>query len=204
MATSSSSEDVKMLFRRFGGEAGTYQEVVRERNAEASRVKWPMLNSVEPMQALNAPAVHQMVRTSKVRHAVEEPQPSLQPPPSAPAPSAPAPSARYSASPVPAAAPSGPLRRLGTASAQTPDPQAREKTDRVTHPAPQPQAAKPGAASALAGRWGATPERADGSAPVVARTAAPDSLSSLFDRISGTGQPAAAPVKKSLFKDRLK
>ena len=76
MGTANPSEDVKALFRRFGGEVGTYQEVVRERNAESSRAKWPMLGSIQPMQALNAPSVNQSVRVADTRPpALEVPQP---------------------------------------------------------------------------------------------------------------------------------
>lgn len=69
MGTANPSEDVKALFRRFGGEVGTYQEVVRERNAESSRAKWPMLGNIQPMQALNAPSVNQSVRVAETRQA---------------------------------------------------------------------------------------------------------------------------------------
>lgn len=77
MGTANPSEDVKALFRRFGGEVGTYQEVVRERNAESSRAKWPMLGNIQPLQALNAPSVNQSVRVADTRPpALDVPHPA--------------------------------------------------------------------------------------------------------------------------------
>lgn len=203
MASSQSSEDVKMLFRRFGGEVNTYQEVVRERNAEASRVKWPMLNSVEPLQALNAPSVHQTVRTAKVRHAVEEPRPTLAPAPPI-APVTPLPASRAAAHAAPVAASPGPLRRLGAASSfDPPTPAPRTGPAHTPHPAPPALAPKAAPASGLAGRW-ASAAQPPAALVSAAPMPAPDSLSGLFSRISNAGAPAAATAPKSLFKDRLK
>ncbi|RQS05932.1 hypothetical protein DIE06_36350 [Burkholderia sp. Bp8998] len=43
----STSRDIESLFKRFGGDAGRYQEVRAEADAEAARVRWPLLEGVE-------------------------------------------------------------------------------------------------------------------------------------------------------------
>lgn len=65
----SASEDVKTLFRRFGGEPETYQEVVRERQVVQALGKWAMLGQVDLQHVPAVPGVHRAVRTSSVRSA---------------------------------------------------------------------------------------------------------------------------------------
>ncbi|MGU4701477.1 hypothetical protein K6L09_32915 [Burkholderia cepacia] len=43
----STSRDIESLFKRFGGDAGRYQEVRAEADAEAARARWPLLGGVE-------------------------------------------------------------------------------------------------------------------------------------------------------------
>ncbi|RQR48210.1 hypothetical protein DIE21_24140 [Burkholderia sp. Bp9140] len=43
----STSRDIESLFKRFGGDAGRYQEVRAEADAEAARARWPLLDGVE-------------------------------------------------------------------------------------------------------------------------------------------------------------
>ncbi|RQR24885.1 hypothetical protein DIE23_33215 [Burkholderia sp. Bp9143] len=43
----STSRDIESLFKRFGGDAGRYQEVRAEADAEAARARWPLLEGVE-------------------------------------------------------------------------------------------------------------------------------------------------------------
>jgi resuscitation-promoting factor RpfA len=67
------SEDVKILFRRFGGEANTYQEVVRERAAGQALGKWAMLGQVDILQPQIVESVRRGVTTSATRHVTREP-----------------------------------------------------------------------------------------------------------------------------------
>lgn len=41
--------DVNALFRRFGGDVSTYQEVVAEQQVEAAVGRWPILNQINPL-----------------------------------------------------------------------------------------------------------------------------------------------------------
>lgn len=66
------SDDVKTLFRRFGGEASTYQEVNQEQHNNQVASKWPMLMSIDPDRALVVPSVKRAVRISEVRHEVAD------------------------------------------------------------------------------------------------------------------------------------
>lgn len=68
----SSSEDVKTLFRRFGGEPDTYQEVVRERQTLQSLNKWTMLGQVELNHPQAIPSARRAVKGSAVRPLLEE------------------------------------------------------------------------------------------------------------------------------------
>jgi hypothetical protein len=61
------SEDVKVLFRRFGGEANSYQEVVRERAAGVALGKWTMLGQVDLLQPQNVESVRRTVKMPAVR-----------------------------------------------------------------------------------------------------------------------------------------
>lgn len=63
----SSSEDVKTLFRRFGGEPETYQEVVRDRDTLKSLGKWTMLAQVELNNPQMAPSVRRTVTGNATR-----------------------------------------------------------------------------------------------------------------------------------------
>jgi resuscitation-promoting factor RpfA len=67
------SEDVKILFRRFGGEANSYQEVVRERAAGQALGKWAMLGQVDILHPQTVQSVHRSVTTSATRHVALEP-----------------------------------------------------------------------------------------------------------------------------------
>jgi hypothetical protein len=66
------SDDVKTLFRRFGGEASTYKEVNQEQHNKHVESKWPMLMSIDPDRALVVPSVKRAVRISEVRHEVAD------------------------------------------------------------------------------------------------------------------------------------
>jgi hypothetical protein len=57
MTKQNSSEDVKTLFRRFGGDANSYHEIVSEESAEKSRMRWPVLRDIQPNVAFTAPSV---------------------------------------------------------------------------------------------------------------------------------------------------
>jgi hypothetical protein len=67
----SSSEDVKTLFRRFGGEPDTYQEVVRDRDTLKSLGKWTMLAQVELNNPQMVPSVRRTVKGNATRTLLE-------------------------------------------------------------------------------------------------------------------------------------
>lgn len=48
--------DINTLFRRFGGNADTYQEIVAGELASAAEQKWPLLGQVRPQRHHEAPA----------------------------------------------------------------------------------------------------------------------------------------------------
>ncbi len=73
----SSSEDVKTLFRRFGGQPDTYQEVVRERQTLQSLNRWTMLGQVELNQPQAIPSARRAVKGSAVRPLLEETHPEV-------------------------------------------------------------------------------------------------------------------------------
>ena len=68
---SSTSEDVKTLFRRFGGEADTYQELVREGAAIKALGKWAMLGQVDITHPQLVPGVKRVVNTAITRPMTE-------------------------------------------------------------------------------------------------------------------------------------
>ncbi len=52
----SKAEDINTLFRRFGGNAETYQEIVESELAGVAEQKWPMLGQLRPQAHREAPA----------------------------------------------------------------------------------------------------------------------------------------------------
>jgi hypothetical protein len=87
----SKSEDVKTLFRRFGGSASSYQEVVSRDQVTEAEEKWPMLGNIRPSNSQEAPSVRRVSvgfgAASGVRQGLAEPAlppllaPSPPPPP---------------------------------------------------------------------------------------------------------------------------
>ncbi|HWT35974.1 MAG TPA: cellulose biosynthesis protein BcsP [Paraburkholderia sp.] len=49
------SDDVGNLFRRFGGDAGQYQEVARDDEAKQAALRWPLLNALDIAHAAPVP-----------------------------------------------------------------------------------------------------------------------------------------------------
>jgi hypothetical protein len=49
------SDDVGNLFRRFGGDAGQYQEVARDDEAKQAALRWPLLNALDIAHAKPVP-----------------------------------------------------------------------------------------------------------------------------------------------------
>lgn len=56
----SKSEDVHTLFRRFGGDADAYQEIVSNDHALAAEKHWPLLGQLKPVAHAEAPAARRM------------------------------------------------------------------------------------------------------------------------------------------------
>lgn len=63
----SSSEDVKSLFRRFGGNASTYREIVSRDQVGQAEQKWPILKQINPAHHDEAPSVRRAVAVADVR-----------------------------------------------------------------------------------------------------------------------------------------
>jgi hypothetical protein len=65
----SKSEDINTLFRRFGGDASSYQEIVSIDQAHAAEQHWPLLGQLRPLAGAEAPAAK---RASAVGERVEQ------------------------------------------------------------------------------------------------------------------------------------
>lgn len=73
----SRAEDVNTLFRRFGGDAGTYQEIVATQQVDSAVSKWPMLDQIRVQIAPTAPSASLagMAQQERLRQAVVAPTP---------------------------------------------------------------------------------------------------------------------------------
>lgn len=58
----SKSDDVKNLFRRFGGSASTYQEIVSHDQVSQAEQRWPILGQMKPSAHHEAPSAQRSVR----------------------------------------------------------------------------------------------------------------------------------------------
>lgn len=65
------SEDVKTLFRRFGGEPDSYQEVAKERAVGQALGKWAMLGQVDLHNPQSVSSVRRAVKTADTRPLTE-------------------------------------------------------------------------------------------------------------------------------------
>jgi hypothetical protein len=63
----SKSEDIHTLFRRFGGDADSYQEIVSTDYALSAEQKWPMLGQLKTRAQAEAPPARRAVLTSDER-----------------------------------------------------------------------------------------------------------------------------------------
>lgn len=76
----SKSEDVKALFRRFGGNASSYREIVSQDQAGEAEQKWPMLRQIDPANHEEAPSVRRVsLVDSGVRQSQDVPPTSAMP-----------------------------------------------------------------------------------------------------------------------------
>ncbi|ALL66241.1 putative Fe-S oxidoreductase [Paraburkholderia caribensis MBA4] len=73
------SDDVGNLFRRFGGDAGQYQEVTRDDDAKHAALRWPLLNALDIAHTTPVPDAGRPVS----RAARVEPAPQASPAPAA-------------------------------------------------------------------------------------------------------------------------
>lgn len=71
----SRAEDVNTLFRRFGGNAETYQEIVAMQQVESAVSKWPMLDQIRVQIHPSAPSapLADLVRAERARQVIPEP-----------------------------------------------------------------------------------------------------------------------------------
>lgn len=77
----SKSEDVKTLFRRFGGSASTYQEIVSHDQVTLAEQKWPMLGQINPSAHQEAPSAQRFGAPVLSRQMQSSPPPQTQPQP---------------------------------------------------------------------------------------------------------------------------
>lgn len=68
----SRAEDVNTLFRRFGGDAGTYQEIVATQQVDSAKSKWPMLDQIRVQIPPTAPSepLASLANQERLRQAV--------------------------------------------------------------------------------------------------------------------------------------
>jgi len=181
------SEDVKTLFRRFGGEPDSYQEVGKERAVGQALGKWAMLGQVDINHPQSVSSVRRAVKTADTRPLSEGADLA---PPEAVAPSTPAPAATTV---TPAEMPIEVSHRTPEVAvkAQTEAPQAQplgRLADRKVFKEPAPPASPQNRTSPLAARF---------RDQAVAPTPAPEarggnshSLTGLFGRLSAPASPA--------------
>ncbi|CAG9220672.1 conserved hypothetical protein [Paraburkholderia sabiae] len=65
------SDDVGNLFRRFGGDAGQYQEVARDDEAKQAALRWPLLNALDIAHAGPVPDAGRPVTAAAPVHRAE-------------------------------------------------------------------------------------------------------------------------------------
>jgi hypothetical protein len=65
------SDDVGNLFRRFGGDAGQYQEVARDDEAKEAALRWPLLNALDIAHAAPVPDAGRPVAASSPAYRAE-------------------------------------------------------------------------------------------------------------------------------------
>lgn len=218
----SASEDVKTLFRRFGGEAETYQEVVREDQAVKSLGRWAMLGQVDVGRTQSIPSARRAIKTSETRHSLETdelpvlvapafPLPAMTQPEAIPTARVATASVAAPADPVPSRTVMAPRPRANAPRLRANAPRPVAAAPAATQPARQSQTAMPSAPRA-------TPKAAPGLAPAetpkrvsalaarlkpkaTQQTVAPPpnaptkdhSLPGLFSRLSGTSSPKLKP-----------
>lgn len=70
----SKADDVNTLFRRFGGDASTYQEVGAEQQVDSAMARWPMLDQISPRIRPHVPAgvAANPAGLTRTHHAVPE------------------------------------------------------------------------------------------------------------------------------------
>lgn len=78
-ATHKSASDIIDLFRKFDAEPGQYQEIIKDKNADISQARWPMLARMSIAQASNAPAVVQTPPAFQAHQPLPVPMPQRVP-----------------------------------------------------------------------------------------------------------------------------
>jgi len=209
------SDDVGNLFRRFGGDAGQYQEVTRDDDAKHAALRWPLLNALdiahtEPVPDAGRPAASPAARVQPAAQASQ---------PSQPARAVDAPGAsesestgparpplfarghRHASMPPPVVAPA----QMG-ASRFSPPPTVAAAADRTNAAANAPtmSAAQsaPSIPSVPVTPVAESPTKSVAPAPVVAPPAPPATLASLPSRDAAPQRPAQAVPAAPFFAER--
>lgn len=172
----SKSEDIHTLYRRFGGDAASYQEIVSSDQADAAEKHWPLLGQLKPLSHGEAPAAKRSVEVGERMAQMEV--------------------VIYKTKTVPqivhvvAEKPVPPVERV-TATAPVPEP--REAAPAIAPETVSPVAAQPQWVKAVA-------PMAPPSAPVVPVASSSD-LKSVFNRLvppapKSVEAPVASPLKR--------
>lgn len=210
----STSEDVKTLFRRFGGQADSYQEVVREDQATQSLGRWSMLGQVDVGRPQAIPSARRAIKTAEKRHGpeVDEVQMPLEPvtvmvvappPDNTPTALVASPSRADRPDPLGSRSPMTPRQRASTpnTAASKPVPaQASGQRRPVGFSTPQPTLQPDVQVKPTPASRGVSPLAARLKSPAPAQPstgthtpATDNTLPGLFSRLSGTPSPKAKP-----------
>ena len=210
----STSEDVKTLFRRFGGQADSYQEVVREDQAAQSLGRWTMLGQVDVGRPQAIPSARRAIKTAETRHGPEVDEVQLPPEPVTAVVVAPPPDNTPTAlvatpsradrpDPLGPRSPMTPRQRASapkTVASKPVPTQAAGRRRPVGFSTPQPTPQPDAQAEPAPATRGVSPLAARLKSPAPARPstgthtpATDNSLPGLFSRLSGTPSPKTKP-----------
>lgn len=200
----SKAEDINTLYKRFGGNAGTYQEIGANEMVGAATQRWPLLGELRPQGHREAPSATRgsvAVGDRKVRSFLVPPvqrSAPVDPPVEQPV-------AQVQSVPHPTNIASAPAQ---TAHAASPDrTQAKSRqSESVQQQVPEPSVAPPAPRAMFSRARDAEPTRSSRSAPVASSrvsveeeaTAKPVSRSRKAKEPAA--EPVPVPVKKAMAK----
>lgn len=195
------SEDVKTLFRRFGGEPGSYQEVGKEQAVGQALDKWAMLGQVDISHPQAVASVRRVVKTAAIRPLTEGAQEEPLASTTSGRPTEPQVEAKVVAAPAAVTTPTNAsiaVVKRPKVGAQSTDAESQSK---ATTPAPKrkskPASADPKYAPVGLRTKSSTPAPVQEPEPATSQT-----LSGLFGRLSKPAAPASKPsvLRRNFYK----